>query len=165
MATAAGLPGCSIECFTGFPGPGVDVSSVRMGWDASARTRLGYWVTPELLLYGTGGVAWQDVRTSGTCQPSVPDRFCLVLPGNRFGEPLQVIDLRCWRGILSSASRRGLAPSPTCHSAARWSPRKWDVAVDQRQRSGISPALLRRRVTWLFPISLGEASSSPLPRR
>jgi hypothetical protein len=39
-------------------------------------------------------------------------------------------DLRCWRGILSSASRRGLAPSPTCHSAASWSPRKWDVAVD-----------------------------------
>jgi hypothetical protein len=40
------------------------------------------------------------------------------------------IDLCCWRRILFPASRRGLAPSPTCHSAARWSPRKWDVAVN-----------------------------------
>ncbi|SRR6266581_4853313 len=82
--TAPGLPGCTIQCITGFPGPGVDVSSVRMGWDASARARLGYLVTPELLLYGTGGVAWQDVKTSGTCQHSVPDPFCLFLPGNPF---------------------------------------------------------------------------------
>jgi outer membrane immunogenic protein len=40
-ATAAGIPGCTIQCFPGAPGPGVDVSSVKMGWDASIRARLG----------------------------------------------------------------------------------------------------------------------------
>jgi hypothetical protein len=63
-------------------------------------------------------------------------QFC---PGwGQRGGDAPPIDLRCWRGILSSASRRGLAPSPTCHSAARWSPRKWDVARRRRQHSGIA---------------------------
>jgi hypothetical protein len=30
---------------------------------------------------------------------------------------------------IDGALRRRLAPSPTCHAAARWFPRKWDVAV------------------------------------
>jgi hypothetical protein len=30
---------------------------------------------------------------------------------------------------MKSTLREGLAPSPTCHTAARWFPRKWDVAV------------------------------------
>jgi outer membrane immunogenic protein len=82
--TSAGLPGCTIVCFPGFPGPQNDVTSVKTGWDASARVRLGFLVTPQTLLYGTGGVAWQFVQASGTCQHSTPDPFCLVLPGNPF---------------------------------------------------------------------------------
>jgi hypothetical protein len=38
------------------------------------------------------------------------------------------------------SSRRGLALSPTCPSAARWSPRKWDVADMAIKRE--APALL-----------------------
>jgi outer membrane immunogenic protein len=82
--TAAGLPGCSIQCFPATPGPGNDLSSVRAGWDASARARLGFLVTPQVLLYGTGGVAWQFLQASGTCQHSGPDPFCAELPGNPF---------------------------------------------------------------------------------
>ncbi len=52
-ATSAGVPGCSIQCIPGAPGPGVDVSSVKMGWDASIRARLGYTIAPDLLIYGT----------------------------------------------------------------------------------------------------------------
>jgi hypothetical protein len=44
--------------------------------------------------------------------------------------------------IVASASRRGLAPSLTCHSAARWSPRKWDVAVDQAKIAELASLLL-----------------------
>jgi outer membrane immunogenic protein len=81
--TTAGVPGCAINCF-GAPGPGVDKSSVKMGWDASARARLGYLVTPNLLAYGTGGIAWQRMQTSATCQFSLPDPICFAIAGTPF---------------------------------------------------------------------------------
>jgi outer membrane immunogenic protein len=62
----------------------VDTSSVKMGWDAGIRARLGYLVTPNLLAYGTGGVAWQDIQTSATCQHSDADPLCFGFPGNPF---------------------------------------------------------------------------------
>lgn len=81
--TAAGIPGCSVLCL-GNPGPNADLSSVTMGWDASARARLGYLLMPDLLLYGTGGVAWQKIESSATCQFSGPDPLCAGLPGTPF---------------------------------------------------------------------------------
>jgi outer membrane immunogenic protein len=91
-ATAAGLPGCAepiaSTCvpagFTSGPGPGFDLSSVKVGWDASVRARLGFLVAPQLLLYGTGGIAWQQLETSGACQHSAPDPLCLIARGNPF---------------------------------------------------------------------------------
>jgi opacity protein-like surface antigen len=74
--TAAGIPGCSILCFPAAPGPGTDISSVKMRWDASLRTRVGYLVSPDLLAYVTGGIAWQDIETSATCQHSLTDPIC-----------------------------------------------------------------------------------------
>jgi outer membrane immunogenic protein len=83
-ATSVGIPGCSILCFPGAPGPGVDVAYVKMGWDASVRARLGYLMTPDLLIYATGGVAWQNIETSGTCQHSLADPQCTVAAGFPF---------------------------------------------------------------------------------
>jgi outer membrane immunogenic protein len=83
-ARAAGIPGCAILCFPGAPGPGVDVASVKMGWDASVRARLGYLVTAGLLFYGTGGVAWQAIQASGFCQHSAGDPQCTFAVGSPF---------------------------------------------------------------------------------
>ena len=83
-ATAAGFPGCTILCFSGFPGPGVDISSVKMGWDASVRARAGYLIIPDLLIYGTSGIAWQEIRSSGTCQHSLADPLCTRAGGSPF---------------------------------------------------------------------------------
>jgi len=79
--TATGIPGCTILCLAGAPGPGVDQSSVKLGWDGSARLRLGYLVSPTTLLFATGGVAWQNIKTSATCQLSAADPFCGVVAG------------------------------------------------------------------------------------
>jgi outer membrane immunogenic protein len=57
---------------------------VKMGWDASARLRIGYLVMPAVLLYGTGGVAWQSIQTTGTCQHSGPDPQCTFAAGTPF---------------------------------------------------------------------------------
>ena len=81
-ASAAGIPGCAVLCTLGFPGPGIDVASVRMGRDASARARLGYLMAPDLLAYAAGGVAWQSIETSGTCQHSLADPQCTSAPGS-----------------------------------------------------------------------------------
>ncbi len=82
--THAGLPGCAIECVAGFPGPGVDTSSVKLGWDASARARFGYLIRPDMLLFATGGVAWQSIEATGTCQHSLADPACTNAVGDPF---------------------------------------------------------------------------------
>ena len=89
--TAVNLPGCGNNALAGggvtgcstplFPGstpitPGVDSASAEMRWDASLRARLGFLVTPNVLLYGTGGVAWQNMRNTGACGPFAVSAFC-----------------------------------------------------------------------------------------
>ena len=55
-----------------------------MKWDASARGRIGYLVSPNVLFYGTGGIAWQSIQGSATCQNSVTDAVCPGLAGSPF---------------------------------------------------------------------------------
>ncbi len=71
-ADRSGLPGCSAipsGCILGFGAvpPTRDSASVDAKWDASLRARLGFLVAPSILLYGTSGVAWEKVETTGVC--------------------------------------------------------------------------------------------------
>ena len=61
--TNVGIPGLE------FPGndPGGDSSSVKQAWDASLRARIGFLVTPSILLYGTGGAAFTQVDVAAHC--------------------------------------------------------------------------------------------------
>lgn len=60
------LPGLSGSIPGGPILPG-DKSSIRTTWDASVRARLGYLLRPDLLVYGTGGIAWMRVEANSTC--------------------------------------------------------------------------------------------------
>jgi outer membrane immunogenic protein len=80
-----GFPGCSpsgaLGCVAGFTyglgGPfGGDNTRVDMRWDASMRGRLGFLVTPDLMLYGTSGVAWQNIEVTGNCGPWPTSFYC-----------------------------------------------------------------------------------------
>jgi outer membrane immunogenic protein len=79
-----GFPGCepSGGCVTGLVSIpnglpfGGDTTAITMRWDASIRGRMGYLATPDLLLYGTGGVAWQNVQATGTCAPFANSAYC-----------------------------------------------------------------------------------------
>ena len=65
--TQAGfLPGFSGIFFPLIPG---DTASVRTTWDASARGRLGFLLTPSLMVYGTGGPSRQHFELTSTCGP------------------------------------------------------------------------------------------------
>jgi outer membrane immunogenic protein len=63
--TKAGIPGAEDPAVVG--SPGLDSSSVRQTWEASARGRLGILVTPSVLLFGTGGVAFTHVESTAAC--------------------------------------------------------------------------------------------------
>jgi opacity protein-like surface antigen len=82
---AIGIPGCADTaglCAAGF-NTANDLATVKLGWDASARARMGYLLSPALLIYGTGGVAWQKIETSASCQFSTIDAVCFG-SGNEF---------------------------------------------------------------------------------
>jgi outer membrane immunogenic protein len=71
----AGLtgPGCVGVC-TSPP-----TATVKENWDGSVRGRVGTLLTPDLLLYATGGVAWQNVTISASCAPDgTTSQFCLI---------------------------------------------------------------------------------------
>jgi outer membrane immunogenic protein len=53
--------------FPGVAGPSANFDTVKLGWDGSVRGRLGVLVSPTWLLYGTGGVAWQEIKTLSSC--------------------------------------------------------------------------------------------------
>jgi outer membrane immunogenic protein len=42
-------------------------AEMELGLDGSLRGRLGYLVSPTVLVYGTGGVAFQEAEASATC--------------------------------------------------------------------------------------------------
>jgi outer membrane immunogenic protein len=49
------------------PGPAVHVSlTQKIDWFGTVRGRIGFLATPQILLYGTGGLAYGDVNTSET---------------------------------------------------------------------------------------------------
>lgn len=95
-STSTGIPGCAIGCIGLAAGPGLDTSSVKMRWDASVRARMGYLISADLLAYATGGIAWQNVQASATCQHSLPDPLCLFLPGTPFATATSNTILTGW---------------------------------------------------------------------
>jgi outer membrane immunogenic protein len=81
-ANAVGFPGCAPAIggctapITPAPLSGGDTTSVKLGWDASLRGRAGWLPTPNLLLYATGGAAWQNLASAGSCGPVVTSAYC-----------------------------------------------------------------------------------------
>ncbi|MDR3468984.1 MAG: outer membrane beta-barrel protein [Xanthobacteraceae bacterium] len=62
----------------------LDSTSVRETWDGAIRARLGWLITPGLLLFGTGGVAWQDVSVTANCSVNGP--WCVRDRSESFGK-------------------------------------------------------------------------------
>jgi outer membrane immunogenic protein len=69
--TIPGVPGLG-----GTPLPGGDSTSVGTNWDANVVARLGYLVAPDVLLYGVGGAAVQNVTLTAICTNSPVSGEC-----------------------------------------------------------------------------------------
>ena len=75
-----GIPGTygnGISSVVGLEAQGVDSAGTKMGWDATFRGKLGMVVTPTVLFYGTGGIAFQQVTASASCDGSI-DSYCFA---------------------------------------------------------------------------------------
>ena len=81
--TVAGIPGTYGLSGLGVPVAGgltFDSARVSDGADGSLRLRAGYLVTPNWLLYGTGGVAFQQVSMNASCLGStVNNSWCIAV--------------------------------------------------------------------------------------
>jgi outer membrane immunogenic protein len=73
---------------------GTAATSGHFDWLGSARARLGYLVTPDILLYGTGGLAWS--RYTRETNLTDTDVFTPVAGGG-FANQLSSLALPSWR--------------------------------------------------------------------
>jgi outer membrane immunogenic protein len=79
-----------------FPGPySVDggAFSVKTTWDASARARVGWLFTPNVLVFATGGAAWMRLETSSDCQSAPPTNGATCATGNFFNGTLSPVNI------------------------------------------------------------------------
>ena len=74
--TVAGIPGAEDPAVAG--SPGLDTSTVKQTWDGSLRGRFGYLVTPTVLLFGTGGVAFTHIEATAFCGTPFAVGWCTV---------------------------------------------------------------------------------------
>lgn len=65
-----------------------DGFTVRTTWDSSARLRFGWLVTPSIMLYLTGGLAWAHIQVTSTCSTVPTPNVSNCAVGNYFGGTL-----------------------------------------------------------------------------
>jgi outer membrane immunogenic protein len=77
--TIAGIPGTANVVV---PAARAASDSVNMkeGWDAGVRARLGYLVTPAVMVFGTAGVAWQQAEVTMNCSAAGTCGFNGIAP-------------------------------------------------------------------------------------
>ena len=92
ISATAARASSSAAGFGPFPGAGIGTGSLtlsdRIDMLSSGRVRFGYLWRPDLLLYGTGGLAWTRDNPSGTQVSTIAGATTttsITLPSSRFG--------------------------------------------------------------------------------
>lgn len=67
--TVSGIPGLVAPISS-------DTAQMKDKWDGGVRGRLGYLITPTVLLFGTGGVSWMQSQASVTCSGVIATSWC-----------------------------------------------------------------------------------------
>lgn len=88
-----------------------DTSTFKTEWDASLRGRVGALITPDTLAYLTGGVSWQRVKATATCDATTffpgicvldsrSDTQSKTLTGWTLGAGLESVIAGAWTGRI-----------------------------------------------------------------
>ena len=103
------IPGTIVGPIPLFLGGPKDTSSFETEWDASLRARIGALITPDTLVYLTGGAAWQRIKAQATCDASFPivcltasqsDTQTKTLTGWTFGGGIESVLAGAWTGRI-----------------------------------------------------------------
>jgi outer membrane immunogenic protein len=86
-----------------------DKLSITTGWDASARGRLGFLVTPNVLAYVTGGAAWQHYEVTSTCEEVLTGGGCILGTPQFISQSLTKVGGTVGGGVEARLARNWLA--------------------------------------------------------
>ena len=82
--TRGGIPGtygngaaASLLIIPGTEAEQADTATVKFGWSGSLRARVGYLSMPNVLVYGTGGLAVQEIKVGASCDATISS-VCLT---------------------------------------------------------------------------------------
>jgi outer membrane immunogenic protein len=105
------IPGAGLGIFLAGPLAPNDTSEFKTEWDASLRGRVGALITPDTLAYLTGGVSWQRVKATATCDATTAfpgicvlasrsDTQSKTLTGWTLGAGIESTIANAWTGRL-----------------------------------------------------------------
>jgi outer membrane immunogenic protein len=160
-------------------GPGVtDTASVKDEWDASLRARFGFLVSPDLLLYATGGASWTRREVSASCAgPLAPVSLCppFVAPFGVIGTRTQSASDIVVGWTAGGGLEWRLAPDWILRGEYRFSeyqsteftffgtsnvnPEQFSFSVDQQTH------LAYVGLSYLFPTAAVASAPDPAPTR
>ena len=90
-----GIPGAELA---GAGDRGPDNADIRAEWDGSVRGRFGFLLTPQLLIYATGGVSWMKVKTSIYCGAEFPSGWCSLENVGKTSRDSETVRGTTWGG-------------------------------------------------------------------
>lgn len=109
VGTSNVIPGTIVGPIPLILGGPKDTSSFETEWDAGIRARIGALITPDTLVYLTGGAAWQRIKVQATCDANFPivcgtsslsDTQTDTLTGWTFGGGIESVLAGAWTGRI-----------------------------------------------------------------
>ena len=80
----AGIPGCIINCGGYTTGAEIDKTSIEFDYGINLNGKLGIIQGNDLATYVIGGISYNKINSSVTCQRSGPDPICIAADNSYF---------------------------------------------------------------------------------
>jgi outer membrane immunogenic protein len=154
-ATFACGPACGVPAVT-------ETLTEKLDWFGTVRGRLGFTVTPTVLLYGTGGLAYGDIQTSGSIADPTTFSTSSVKAGWTVGAGVEARIVGNWTakieylymdlGSVSGATSTPdvVVPAPTGSCGFANFPSCSAHTLNSSFNSGITDNILRVGVNYKF---------------
>jgi outer membrane immunogenic protein len=114
-----------------------DTFSVKAGWDASIRARVGVLASPNVLLYLAGGPSWMKVESTSACVAGGPNRICFAttppINGQGFTQPIITNSSTKLGWTLGGGIETMFAPGWIVRAEYRYSDYGTITSTDRRQ--------------------------------
>ena len=104
----AGIPGCIINCGGYTSGAEIDKSSIKFDYGINLNGKFGIIQGDSLAAYAIGGISYQKIESSATCQQSGPDPICH--PSDPVSDSTQLTPNRLFGGSIGAGVEKLFGP-------------------------------------------------------